>query len=412
MASLGISLRRSPPPSLIGSTGPEPARLWSRAYLRILAVQMCFGLSYSAFLLLPKYLRAELQASATEIGWATGSALVVSAVAAPLVGTGGNLLPKRWLLFGGMIASSLAAFIFLAVDRIGPLLYFARLLQGLAFVAVFNSTAVLVANQVDRSRMAQAIGYLGVSMLATNALAPAVTEPLAQLAGWGIAFASAGVLALVASLWVLDLKEAPETDTTGQPSAVAGAHDRSLLGAYYASVLVGVGLGVMFTFIQPFALQLGAERVGDFFFGYVASAVFVRTALARVADRVGAGRVALVALVLYGAVVVAAAALTPALLVAFGLGLGAAHGLIYPALTAFALSRVTPRHRAGVMGWLAGSYNAGFAVCVLGLGPVADRTGFPAIFLVAGLIVLSGVIPLHRAVRTRPAPHQAGHPDP
>lgn len=412
MASLGISLRRSPPSSLASSTDRQPDTLWSRAFLRILTIQMCFGLSYSAFLLLPKYLRAELQASATEIGWVAGSALVVSAVTAPLVGTGGHRLSKRWLLFGGMIASAVAAFTFLAVDRIGPLLYFARLLQGVAFVAVFNSTAVLVANQVEPGRMAQAIGYLGVSMLATNALAPAVTEPLAQAAGWGVAFASAGVLALFASLWALDLKEAPHPEPLQPTTAPAERYNRDLLGAYYASMLVGVGLGVMFTFIQPFALQLGAERVGDFFFGYVASAVFVRTALARVTDRVGAGRVAVVALLFYGIIVIGASALTPSLLAVFGLGLGAVHGLIYPALTAFSLNRVPPQERGSVMGWMAGSYNAGFALCVLGLGPVADRTGFPAIFLSAGVLVLTGVIPLQRTVRSRLRPRAAEAPHP
>src|SRR5690606_8834278 len=185
---------------------------------------------------------------------------------------------------------------------------------------------------------------------------PAVTEPLAQAAGWGVAFASAGVLALFASLWALDLKETPHPAPLQPATAPAERYNRELLGAYYASMLVGVGLGVMFTFIQPFALQLGAERVGDFFFGYVASAVFVRTALARLADRVGAGRVAVAALLLYSVVVLTTARLSPPLLVLLGIGLGAAHGLIYPALTAFALGRVSSRQRGPVMGWFAGCY--------------------------------------------------------
>ena len=119
------------------------------------------------------------------------------------------------------------------------------------------------------------------------------------------------------------------------------------------------------------------------------------------------------ALPFYGFIVIGASALTPSLLAVFGLGLGAVHGLIYPALTAFALNRVSPQERGSVMGWMAGSYNAGFALCVLGLGPVADRTGFPAIFLSAGVLVLTGVVPLQRTVRNRLRPRataEAHHP--
>ena len=234
-------------------------------------------------------------------------------------------------------------------------------------------------------------------MLVSNALAPAVTEPLAEALGWSVAFASAGVLALVASLWVLRLDDEPRADH-GSDLPTISTGDRRLLATYYASALVGVGLGVMFTFTQPFALQLGADRVGDFFFGYVAAAVFMRTALARLADRVGAGRVAVAALLLYAVVVLATARLTPPLLVILGVGLGAAHGLIYPALTAFALGRVSPHQRGPVMGWFAGCYNAGFAMSVLCLGPLADWVGFPIVFVVAGVLVLTGVQPLRRAV--------------
>lgn len=397
MVSLRAPMHGNPPPSPAAPQGQAGGRLWTRDYVRVLVLQMCFGLSYSAFLLLPKYLRAELRSSATEIGWVTGAALVVAAVAGPLLGSGVTRLSKRWVLFSGLVGSGVAALAFAAVDRVGPLLYGLRLLQGLAFVAVFNSTAVIVADRVDGSRLGQAIGYLGLSMLATNALAPAVTEPLADALGWGVAFSSAGVLALVASLGVLSIPDDPEPvqEVDHPPISVA---DRRLLATYYASALVGVGLGVMFTFTQPFALQLGAERVGDFFFGYVASAVFMRTVLARLADRVGAGRVAVAALLLYSVVVLTTARLSPPLLVLLGIGLGAAHGLIYPALTAFALGRVSSRQRGPVMGWFAGCYNAGFAMSVLCLGPVADRVGFPVVFAVAGILVLTGVHPLRRAV--------------
>jgi predicted MFS family arabinose efflux permease len=238
-------------------------------------------------------------------------------------------------------------------------------------------------------------------MLATNALAPAVIEPLAESIGWGPAFASAGVVALLAVPLVLKLKEpAPPAARQMESSSLAVAAPR-LLAAYFVSGLVGLGLGTLFTFTQPFALALGAQRVGDFFFGHVGAAVVMRLSLVKLTDRVGPGRVALGALVLYGLVTLSAAQLTPSLLLPIGIGLGTAHGLIYPSLTAFTLGDVSSDKRSAVMGWFTGAYHVGFSLAVLGLGPLADAAGFPIVFCVAGGCVLTGIWPLFRAVHPR-----------
>lgn len=374
-------------------------RVWTRGYVRILAIQALFGLSFSAFLLLPKFLRVELSASATEIGWVAGAAVIMGALSAPLMGPVSARVHPRALLLFGVVSSAAAALCYLAVERVGPLLYALRVVQGLSYVVVFNTTATIVADRVPAARLGQAIGYLGLSMLATNALAPALTEPLAAQLGWGIAFGSAGVLALIAVPLVRTLEDAPPPRAALASSPELATADPRLLAAYYASGLVGLGLGTMFTFVQPFALSLGAGRLGDFFFGYVGAAVVMRLLLAKLVDRVGTGRVALAALTLYGVVVLSTLGLRPSLLSPFGIGIGVAHGLIYPALTAFALADVGSKQRGTVMGWFTSAYHVGFAISVLGFGPLADAQGFPIVFLIAGLCVLTGLWPLGHAVQ-------------
>ncbi len=373
--------------------------VWTRDYVQILAVQALFGLSFSAFLLLPKFLRVELHASATEIGWVAAAAVVMGAIAAPLLGViSAHVRPYLVLLFG-VIASATAALAYPAVDSVGPLLYFLRIVQGASYVAVFNTTATIVADRVPVEKLGQAIGYLGLSMLATNALAPALTEPLAEHYGWGIAFSSAGFLALLAIPLVHRLEHVPAPLASSAAQGDLRTGSPKLLAAYYASGLVGVGLGTMFTFIQPFALSLGAQRLGDFFFGYVGAAVIMRIVLARVVDRVGTGRVAVAALALYAVVVLCTIGLRPSWLLSLGIGIGVAHGLIYPALTAFTIGDVSPSKRGAVMGWFTSAYHVGFAISVLGFGPLADTKGFPLVFCLAGVAVMSGVLPLGRAVR-------------
>src|SRR5690606_18082914 len=155
----------SPPPS------PQETRIFTAGFMRLLAIQMAFGVSYSAFLLLPKFLRTECSASATEIGWMVGITLVAAAVLSPVVGKVANLIDRRWLLAASLLMQGSAALGFAWVTEIGPLMYALRLVQGVAFVIIFNCTVTLVADQVPAHKLGQAVGYLGLAMLCTNALA-------------------------------------------------------------------------------------------------------------------------------------------------------------------------------------------------------------------------------------------------
>ena len=58
--------------------------------------------------------------------------------------------------------------------------------------------------------------------------------------------------------------------------------------------LVGVALGAMFTFHQPFALELGMTRVRSFFVAYAIAAVVMRVGFGSLIDRAGRRRVVLV----------------------------------------------------------------------------------------------------------------------
>lgn len=362
---------------------------------------MAFGLSYSAFLLLPKFLRITHGASSTTIGWVSGTTVLSGAFFAPLVGSVAGSWSRRWVLGVGMACAGSAALAFGWVDHVGPSMYALRALQGLAWAAVTNVTATMVADCVPLGRLSQSIGYLGLSMLVTNALAPAVTEPVAEQFGWTPVFVGAGILALLAFFAFPGLPGG--TQEHSETTATESSASFRLLSVHYASFLMGAGIGVMFTFTQPYALEQGATRLGDFFFGYVGAAVFVRVALAHVADRVGPGKVAGYALALYAVVVFSTSAMRPSWLIPLGMGIGVSHGLLYPALTAAGLSRLSASGRSRFLGWFSGAFNLGFAVALLGLGPVADRLGFVPVFVSVGVALASGVVPLlwtHRSVTT------------
>nr|MDQ2645465.1 MFS transporter [Myxococcota bacterium] len=91
---------------------PEPPpTLYTAAFVRLLAVQFCFGLSFSVYFLLPKYLTTELHAGAAAIGAVGASAMWASVLATPLVAAMLDRVGRRpALLLGSVITcvSSLA----------------------------------------------------------------------------------------------------------------------------------------------------------------------------------------------------------------------------------------------------------------------------------------------------------------
>lgn len=398
----------SPSPDTSGDSASD--RLFSPSFVRLLFVQMLFGLSYSTFLLMPKYLRLELGATATEIGRVSGAATIAAAVIAPFVGSLTLRYSRRKVLVVALCFEALGAFGFCLATEVGPFVYLLRALQGIAWVMVFNVTATMAADVVPQARMAQAIGYLGTAMLATNALAPAVAEPASAHFGYVPVFLVAGCLVGVSLLNLIPLR----VEGARGPGISHTQEERKALfsvptlSIHYGSLLLGAGIGAMFTYVQPYAIERGATVVGPFFFGYVGAAVFVRVGFARLADSVGPARVLLFAQVLYALTVGAAAFLQPSWLVFLGIGLGVSHGFAYPALTAAGFAGVPRTLRGHFMSGYTFAFNLGFALTVMTLGPVVDRFGYAALFVTSSLLIATGV-PItyftHCASRSRATLH-------
>ena len=384
---------------------PNPAKaapqsLWTRHLLDLLAIQFLFGIAFSTFYLLPEFLKLELSASATEIGVVSGLGLLATVAASPLAGwwlaRGDRRSPA--LVGSGLLALSCLGF--LTVDRIGIWLLALRVLQGIAFSLTFAAVVTRASEIGPEQRLGQLLGYLGLAMLLTNALGPALAEFLAHAFGWRLVFGQAALWALGAAWVSLRVQSGRATGWSVAELYLSLRHaDRGRI--LYASVVMGMALGVMFTFTQPFALERGAERLSALFSGYVLSAATVRLLFATLADRAGRRRVSRWAMLAYAGVVTVSAALTPSTLFVLGIGLGVVHGLAYPALLASLLEEVTASDRGILVTAFNASFSLGYAVSLFCLGPVADHWGYPALFVSCGIFSLSGAWALRGQGRPR-----------
>ena len=384
-------------------TASKSETLFSKHFVLLLVVQFCFGISYSCFFLLPKYLARQFHASADTIGAVAATALLAGVITSPAVGSLLDRGARRPFVTLGAFVNAVSGAAFALVHEVAAPLYMLRVVHGVSYALVFNAILTIAADLAPAKRLGQAIGLCGAAGMLSNAIAPAIAESVADHHGWPLVFELAGAAALLASLLSLAIGEprvsAPTVATaTGAPlqaalpSVLSLIRDPRRTGAFVCSAANGAVFGVMFTFTQPFALSLGAGKVSSFFVGYTVCALIVRLFLGSVADSYGRRRVAFTALVLYGLVAAMTSLLRPDLLFAVGAGVGFAHGLLYPAINALAAEGVPRERRGAVMTYFFAAFNTGFACWVFGFGLVAKSHGYPVVFVATGLLVWSSVL--------------------
>ena len=376
-----------------GTLKPLWRRFINHPAVPIVLIQTGFGFSFSTYFLLPKFLVTKLQATPTQVGQVTAVSILAAVIVVPWVAPRMDRMPRRSLILVGTLMSAFASLAFTQVTTIGPLIFLLRVFQGLAFVLVFNSVATLVVDSAPPKRLSQAIGLFGVLMMSTNAIAPAIIEPLSARHGWTPAFILAAMTSFAAAAGVALLRSNPLV----KPNASKHLDERlprvlrqpRTLIILAGSTFIGAGFGTLLTFIQPFALSMGIEEMRGFFISFTVTAIAVRLTLGSVADRWGRQRIVRMSMLFYGATVCAAALLEPGLLPWIGGALGLAHGLTYPALNALAIHGVPVPHRGTVMTFFNGAFNAGFAASALCLGFVVDAKGYRWVFIATGCAVVT-----------------------
>lgn len=386
------SISDAPPSPVAPATPPDPlapvpSPLALPAFRRLLLMQATFGVAYSIFLILPKYLATHLHASTGLIGWIMASAAVVNVVTAPLIGRiAGPTGARRGMVIGNLaMAAGSITYVFVASPGLGAVV--GRALQGLGWALVFSSAGMFAVALAPRQRMAQAIALHGSANILTNAIGPALAEPAIAAYGPRPVFITAALIALFATYQATQVP-APPAVAAPPPRPAGGTGDGSF-PLLFAALMLGVACGVMFTLHQPLALARGITRVSDFLVAYTLAALTVRVGLGRVIDRVGADRAAAGSFLLYGIVVAAMPALRGSVgLAVFGAIFGLAHGIFFPALLALSISSAPEGSRSRVIAGFNAAFNVGGAA-VIPFGFLAESYGFVAAFVPVGACTMA-----------------------
>jgi MFS family permease len=383
-------------PNVVESSAPRNPLL-TRNFIALVITQICFGLSFSCFFLLPSYMRLALRASDVQIGSVASLSSLTGVLCFPFVGALNDRFGRKPFVLAGSLLMIFAAAAMLLVREVGPLLYLLRALQGLAFALVFNSCTTLVSDEADEERLSNALAVFGSSLLATHALAPALAEAMAQSYGWSSVFWFSSVLALSAALASARVEEparrsqAESQDLWSAFGLLKRARTRRVVLGIAAA---GASFGTVFTFHQPYALSLGLKRISGFFMAYALCAMGARLGLMNLFKSVERQRLSAAAMLVYSLAVMCTVWLRPGLLEGIGALMGLAQGLFYPVFNALAVEGVELDKRGSMMALYHGGFNGGIAAALLLGGAISARFGYPLLFALSALLTVAAALRL------------------
>jgi MFS family permease len=373
-----------------------------RRFWLVLTAQTAFGLGWSVYLILPKFLATALGADAGSIGRVSAMSGFAAVTTIPVVLALIDRIGRRRLLQMGCLLLIALAIGFTRVDQLGPFVYVLQAAVGSAFVLAFNASATMITDFAPPARLGQAIGILGAANMATNAVSTIAAEQLAHGVGWHAAFQLSAVMGMVGLLISLWIRESPRETLRAASSERAEAKPLGpLVRVLLVGALAGAPFSAMFTFQQPYALELGALQVSVFFAGFTFSSVAVRVFFGSLGDRLGRRPISCAAMVGYALITLLTARLEVGWLWAYGIGFGLAHGVFYPTLNALAVELAAERARGRVITLFNGAFNGGYGLSTLLWGVVADSRGYPTLFLLASAVSFGAALLLVAGVRKR-----------
>ena len=375
--------------------------LVSGPFARTMLTNFFFFGSLNGFVLLPLYVH-QLGGNEASIGVVQGMFSAAGILCQPLVGAWIDRIGRHFFMVVGATLLTLACAAFALTSSI-PLLGALRALQGIAFSAFFVSNYIHVVDLVPAERRGWALGIYGLSGLLSTSLAPLAGEFLVRRLGFASFFVWTMLLAGASLAMVARMRDVVPPSVTGAPGleAVRQGVEELLHLHMVLAFCFGLGTGTVFTFLPTFAEQLGVRGLGLFYTAYAAGAMLVRLFGGELIDVRGrraviipslfvqAGATALLALI---GLFVSPESRVPVLPFLFlaGFMAGAAHGFLYPALSAL-LMDVTPESRRGsAVGTFSSVVIAGNALGAIAFGYVAHGLGYRVMWGALAVVLLTG----------------------
>lgn len=370
-------------------------KLYTPAFAALFLANLTMVSSYSTFFLFPLFITKN-GGDNQDIGIIMGVFAMASAFSRPWVAEMIDRIGRKRSYTIGTVMMTTLPLVHLLLT--GPLsayyfpLLLIRTVHGIGLAICFTAIFTFIIDLIPVQRLNEGIGIFGTSGLIGLAIGPLIAEPVLDRFGFPAYFLTAAVFGAAALLLHLPVRDRKQAEPcTATPSFFALLKTRKQLVSGAMALLFGVGLAATGNFIAPLAQQRHLEYISLYYLAYSLAAVSVRFVAGKLADRVGENQI-----IPWGLAIAASALLlvplitNNVLLLGIGFLFGIGHGLLFPSLNAMAIRNEPYAVRGKVTGIFTGGIDSGSFLGALLLGVIGQQAGFAALFICAGLAMLSG----------------------
>jgi MFS family permease len=383
-------------------TAPPPTRIWSADFLRVcLANFGNFGSFYLLLAVLPLYVLA-VGGEESQVGLIMGVFALSALGARPVLGTLIDRQGRKPVMFvslaGMLLASGLYLFAF------NPLLLFVvRLLHGVAFAGVSTAAGAYVSEIIPPNRRAESMGYYGMFQNIALAIGPGIGLAVAPLAGFQAVFVVSAIIAAGGLVMALTLRETQRSP--GGPPVPMRLFNRAALRPSLVQLLFAFTYAAQLSFLPVYAVARDLGNAGWYFFLYAVVLVVSRGPAGIVADRLGRGWTIIPGLLLASvSMLTLALATNIVLLLVTAVLFALAMAMVTPAINAMVVDVTAPSERGSALATFTSAMDLGIGAGSLLWGIVAQAFGLSALYQVATVAPLLGLLAYLLVVRNRTRP--------
>jgi MFS family permease len=371
---------------------PERPRLVTPAFFVISAGSLAYYLSLGILVpAVPLYVAGPLGGGEVAVGLAVGVFSVSGFLFRPWAGRLGDRRGRRPIIVGGAALVAMSVLGYLLAGT-APAIVGLRFVSGIGEAFFFVGAASAIADMAPEERRGEALSLFSLALYAGIGLGPIFGEAAVDALGFGAAWLGAAALAAVAGLLGLAVPDARaqgrEEPEPNQPLIHRAAIRPGVI--LWANLVAMAGY---FAFLPLYAPEAGLEGSRLMFLLFSAVVVAVRSAGARIPDRIGPRRASLGALISTAlGMLVLASWPGAAGVVAGTVVLAVGQALAFPALMTLAMRGVPVSERGSLVGTFTAFVEVSFGLGPVLLGFVAEGFGFRGAFLAAALVALGGLL--------------------
>ncbi len=376
----------------------DSSKLWNRSYILSILISTMSSFSfYMVATILSSYLLG-IGVTITVAGIIVGLFSLTSLFSRPFCGLMADRLNNGYLLLLSNVLMSIGLLGFAFTTNI-PLIIVFRICNGLGFAISSTVQVAMIIRFIPWDKTGEGIGYMGISQLISFACAPGLGLAIADSSGIKAAFITAAALPIVASVFLLFIKNLKQANPSAEKRKIAFRDFFELQAIPFVlpySTLSFVN-GIIASYLVLFADELGIESVGIYFTVYAVSLFLIRPIAGKLMDSKGLNYTVFPGMILTAIsmfMLGTSRSLWFILLTSVIRAIG--QGAAQPSLQAGCINHVG-RDRTGVATstyFLGGDVGQGFGPMVAGaiLGLIAGVQGFRFVFSLCGSLIIVATI--------------------